>query len=495
MQVAFIIITLVVLWILFGRFYKKQSGAFPSILFTAEIVLIVWINIPLLITLPENAYFSSEFVKIPFDLYKIFGLWYTIIANILLTMIGVVVSSVMSKVEPHCSKKTINKHFNDFIENASSLKLIGKDLDFLMRKDCVRQKQKLIKLKHNVEILCANPYSKGLNINNKTVELIKLYHELSSNGNEIRFYDNDSGDINLLGQIKVDDQKKEVGLFVYKIENDDKLFIISNGSRFTYQKQLNGFLLECVKGKFKEVFDKALNPIIKFIALDLGGVYLDGDIDAFFEFLNQKYQIKIKKKPTDRLDLDYKLSTGDISILAYIERSCSESSKKAFKTLSTDDKAYILRMWNSTWKKDDKAYSLVEKIISFGFQVIPFSNLDKDNGEMYLRENYFPEECRFHVFSYEKNATKSDGALFKAFVETVNNIVNYSSSNIDEEKNSNKKVEAYQILLIDDQRDNINKAEKMGWDTIYFSRNNRQNIDDLIKLLKNKAILPQKFEL
>ena len=105
MQIAFIIITLVVAWIIFGRFYKKRDGVLPSIIFTIEVTLIVWINIPLLITLPENVSFNSIFVKIPFDLYRLLGWGYTIIANILLTMIGTAVSSAISQTEPHCSKK------------------------------------------------------------------------------------------------------------------------------------------------------------------------------------------------------------------------------------------------------------------------------------------------------------------------------------------------------------------------------------------------------
>lgn len=488
MQIAFIIITLIVVWIIFGRFYKKRDGVFPSIVFTIEITLIVWLNIPLLITLPENALFDSEFIKIPFELYRLFGWGYTIVANIFLTMIGAAVSSAISQSEPHCSKRTINKHFNRFIENATSLKVIGKDLDFLLRKDCLGQKKKMIDLKNQVKILCANPYSKGLNMDNKTMELIELYHELSSSGNEIRFYDNSAGIRNLLGQIKVDNQKKEIGLFVHKLENSEESFAITNGSKFTYQKQLNGFLLDGVVGKFNEAFDNALNPIIKFIALDIGGVYLDGDIDAFFDYLQRQYNIKIKRRPTDRLDLSKKLSIGEISILNYIENSCNKSSKARFRNLSESDKTNILEEWKSTWKKDARTYLLIEKVLSLGFEVIPFSNVDKDNGEMYIRNNYFPRGCRYHVFSCEKGVSKSNGELFDAFVSTANEMIIGSSS-------SNSEVKGYQILLIDDQQDNINVAQNKGWDTIHFDRNDDQTIEDLIDLLKSKAILPQNFEL
>ena len=157
MQIAFIIISFLVVWVIFGIFYKKREGVIPSIIFTIEITLIVWINIPLLIAIPDNAFIESWVIKIPFELYKSYGWGYTLIANTLLTIVGATASSVISKMEPHCSKKTINKHFNRFIENATSLKMIGKDLDFLLHKDCKRQKEKIIGLKDQVEILCANP--------------------------------------------------------------------------------------------------------------------------------------------------------------------------------------------------------------------------------------------------------------------------------------------------------------------------------------------------
>lgn len=491
MQLAFIITTLVVVGLIFGRYYKKRDGVLSSIFFTIEITLIVWVNIPLLVTLPPNASLEPGFVAFPFKLYQLFGLGYTLAANALLTIIGAAVSNIINETEPHCSKKNINNHFNRFIENATALRVIGKDLDFLLRKDCAKQKEKLIDLKDQVAILCANPYSRGLNMDHKTKELIHLYHELSLSGNVIRFYDSNAGISNLLGQIKMDNQKKEIGLFVHKLESREDTFTTSRRSKFTYQKQLNGFLLDGVISKFDEAFDNALNPIIKFIALDIGGVYLKGDIDIFFDFLARQYAIKIHKKPTDRLDLSKKLSIGKISVLDYIETTCTKSSKTRFIKLSESDRADILGKWKSTWEKDDEMYTLIEHIISLGFEVIPFSNVDKDNGEMYLRENYLPRGCRHHVLSYQKGASKSDGALFDQFVGTVNEMVN---CNLRDAENPYR-IEEYQILLIDDQQDNINVAEKRGWDVIHFDRNSGQQIGDLIEALKSKAILPQNFSL
>lgn len=246
--------------------------------------------------------------------------------------------------------------------------------------------------------------------------------------------------------------------------------------------------MEGVIDKFDETFKRALNPIVKFIALDIGGVYLDGDIDTFLDYLNEKYEIKIPRKTTDRIDLNTYLTIGKISILEYVKDSCEKRSK--FQVLSNYDKRQILTEWNNTWKKDEKMYTLIEKILSLGFEVIPFSNVDKSNGERYLRENYFPSGCRYHVFSYEKRKSKSQGELFDEFFKTVNHIIKKDPKCTE----LSTAVKPYQILLIDDQQENINIAERRGWETIHFDRKNH-NIDYLIQLLKEKALLPQNYYL
>lgn len=488
---VYLLIILLVIWLVFGSFYSKQNGILSSILFTIEVTLIIWLNMPLLVTVPDGATFNPSFIEFPFKLYQLFGLGYSFTCNALLTIIGVPISSAMINKKPHCSKKVINKQFNDYIENATSLKIIGKDLDFLLRDDCKRQKERLLDLKDSVEILCANPYSCGMFDYDKLQQLIALYNELAKQGNKIRFYNDKDGISNLLGQIKVDNQRKESGLFVYKLEKEDGLIEGRSKSKFTYEKHINGYLVDIVRDKFDETFNQGLNPIVKYVALDIGGVYLNGDVDNFRDFLLKEYKIALPKSSNDRLDLNSDLSTGKINILKYVENACDSDSKKRFKALSKENKETILRKWNSTWQKDEKAYLLVEKLLSLGYEVIPFSNVDKDNGDMYIREHYFPVDCRHFVFSYKYGVSKEGGALFEKFVDIVNKLFNDNSS----EKTERYQVEGYQILLIDDHKDNVNTAKSMGWNTIHFDKSSGQTIDDLIMLLKEKSMLPQDFKL
>ena len=95
----------------------------------------------------------------------------------------------------------------------------------MLRKDCKRQKERLLDLNNQVDILCSNPYHHNSEYNPKTVELIALYHELSKSGNRIRFYDNQEGIKNLLGQIKVDDKKMNQGYLFKKLKIKKLLFL------------------------------------------------------------------------------------------------------------------------------------------------------------------------------------------------------------------------------------------------------------------------------
>ena len=51
----------------------------------------------------------------------------------------------------------------------------------------------------------------------------------------------------------------------------------------------------------------------------------------------------------------------------------------------------------------------------------------------------------------------------------------------------------YQILLIDDQKENISIATELGWKTIYYS--NKTSIEKLIEQFQIIGILPEEYNL
>ena len=59
---------------------------------------------------------------------------------------------------------------------------------------------------------------------------------------------------------------------------------------------------QSVNQQFDKIFSNSLHPVIRCIALDLGGVYFDGDIDLFYKYLWDKHKISIAKRRKDRLN-------------------------------------------------------------------------------------------------------------------------------------------------------------------------------------------------
>lgn len=117
-----------------------------------------------------------------------------------------------------------------------------------------------------------------------------------------------------------------------------------------------------------------------------------------------------------------------------------------------------------------------------GYVIVPFSNLDRDNGDKYIREHYLPECCTHYYFSYIRKKSKPSKEAFIDFATFV------------KEKGYIK--ESYQILLIDDQSENLDMATTLKWQTVNFYNNSpKENMSDLIAKLKRINILPSNYEL
>ena len=111
---------------------------------------------------------------------------------------------------------------------------------------------------------------------------------------------------------------------------------------------------------------------------------------------------------------------------------------------------------------------------------MPFSNLDKDNGNKYIREHYLPDCCTDYYLSYEQKCIKPGENAFTGFYDYVEDRCGISFP--------------YQILLIDDQDKNISEAMKCKWETIKYI-NKKGNEQELVNKLKRIGILPQKYKL
>ena len=439
--------------------YRRNYPAWQSVFFSIWICLVIYLNAPNFLVVIEGTTIKRSILTFPFYLYGKWGTGYILISNILLCVVGIILDDNRNR-EIRYSTKAVKKIFNDFTHNATTLKIIGRDLDFLLNEEYNLQREKIKTLKKNAKLLCERTEDE---------KLIELYHQLISDGNQVRCYTNRDGIANLKGQIKTDEKSILSGIFVTKHGSQKK--------KYTLTEMKSGYLLNSVSNQFDRTFAESTHPYIRCIALDLGGVYLKGDIDDFYSFLNRNFGIRIKKQKDDRLNISNDLMLGKITIRDFIAQ---KDPAKAQKLTDAQWEA-ILVQWNTTWKPDPAMYRLVEQLHELGYTIIPFSNLDKENGDKYLREHYLPSCCEHHFFSYERKKSKPNSSAFKNFEEFAKEIGCIH--------------QPYQILLIDDQSENITEAEKHSWLAVpYYNNSPQSNVLELIGKLKKIAILPQGFE-
>lgn len=458
-----IIVLIVMMLIVTYSWRKNDKSAWKSILFTVFSCGVFYFNLPNFMSILDGVQIKYGFFSLPFSLYDQFGPIYIIFTNFLLGCIGVYLGKDKSE---SFSAKEIKKRFDRFIVDATELKVIGRDLDFLLDEDNEEyrtQREKIKSLGNHAKLLCAWT---------NDIKLIKLYHNLIKEKNQIRAYTNREGIANLKGQIKKDEHNTTSGLFVLKASDSPDRFEISNTK--------NGYLLDAVDQQFDKTFSNSLHPVIRCIALDLGGVYFDGDIDMFYQYLRDKYSLTIRKKVKDRLNIDNNLMLGKITIQEFITQRATP--KNTVDKLSQDDWNDITNQWQDTWHPNQQIRSVINKLSQLGYTVVPFSNLDKQNGDKYLREHDLPDCCTTHYFSYEHGKTKPTRDAFSDFTKFV--------------KGQNYIQEPYQILLIDDETDNLMAATEQGWEHLQFYNDSSSNaVNLLVQKLKEQNILPDDYKI
>lgn len=469
---------------------KNEKSIWKSFLFTALTCAIFYLNSPNFLSVIEGTKLKNNFFSWPFTLYSKWGTAYIIVTNLSLTLIGLYLGKNSNN---KFNSWSVKKQFDYFVLDATNLKVIGRDLDFLLDDGNERyrvQREKIRSLGNHASLLCSRT---------NDINLIELYHDLLKAGTRIRAYASRNGITNLKGQIKVDGNNKKSSLFVLKSLPSASLFnkfqfdvdaqktpnailklfhIMDQSNLFEILRLENGYLLDAVNQQFDKIFSNSLHPVIRCIALDLGGVYFDGDIDLFYKYLWDKHKISIAKRRKDRLNIDEHLMLGEITIRDFI---CQRSrSQTAIEKLSEKDWENILDRWQDIWHPNQKMRQIVQKLGELGYTIIPFSNLDLQNGEKYVRDHYLPECCTSYYFSYERKKSKPSKDAFEDFVEFVT------------KKGYIQK--PYQILLIDDEKNNLDVAREFGWETLSFYNNPlNDSIALLIQNLKQMSILPENY--
>ena len=406
--------------------------------------LILWFYAPVVTGIERDLSKVNycDIVMIPYLLERdITPIFYSFIASLLLGLI-VMWIGVSLKSNTYSSKGIV-KQFNRFISDASELIVVGKDLSFI--KESKVQKDKIKSLKGNCMILCSKEYS-----DNDLGEFIELY----SKDVNIKVYENDFG-LTFRGQIKRTQNSYE-GMYVDILPG-----AAPNKKKYKLSKINNRDILSHIEEGVKRVHNNSRNPIVKVIALDLDGVYFDGSYGEFLKQANIILKSNVPERSENNVCLSQDLNKGEINIIEYLERQGCDFDEEKANT--------IKELWSQTWKPNSKLKELFCFLNEKGYKIIPFSNLDEQNGDSYLLKSYFPFSDS-QVFSYIIKFCKPDKEFFSSLERTED-------------------VEPDEVILIDDQSKVIKSANSRGWKTIKFPKPSTDKFDDMVVRLVKEGIM------
>ena len=127
------LLTLILMMIIVAWYWHKHdNNVFKSFLFTFFTCAVYYFNAPNFIIVRNDTEIVNAFFIWPFSMYGKYGTYYIVVTNILLTVIGA--SGGQSKNKHKIiSRKRAKTKFDRFSSDAMNLKIIGRDLDFLLK--------------------------------------------------------------------------------------------------------------------------------------------------------------------------------------------------------------------------------------------------------------------------------------------------------------------------------------------------------------------------
>lgn len=366
----------------------------------------------------------------------------------------------LEKYQDEFTEQEIDKKYEEFMTDAKSLYICGGKLDFLKKNASTKQLEKINKLSNLCKIISYSN-KESLKIQNKEIN-----KELKDNKVQLK-------NIPLTKEPFMKGQVKENKLGVYSA-----MFVAKqkNGKykKFEIKDQKT---VKILKKEMDNIYETGEHPYIKYILMDLGGVYFEGDLYNFLEKINIKLKEKdyseIEIKSDQKVILEKDLNLGKTTIIDFIEENVK---KECNKSISNDLELqnFIKDEWQKTWEPNQEMENIVIKLKEKGIKVYPSSNLDKMNRLNYSRKNYFEHFSEKEFFSCEMGVCKPDKEYYDKVLESL------------KQKDSN--FYSYEVLLIDDKKENIEVAKSKNIETIFF-----KNAKLLKKELIEKEIL-EKWE-
>lgn len=221
-----------------------RNELLKSLFYTVWFILTLWVNIPCFvnITILES---DSNLIMMTFKLSNEWGIFYTLLANLVLGVI-LYLQAKFSNSETH-NYKEIKKIYDEFSNDAIELYIIGKDLDFLYKKNFKKQTDRIIHLGDKCRLLCESTMNE---------ELLKLYKMVGEKNVEVKFYTEKDKITNLKGQIKIDQNGNKKAIFTSRLHKKYLLLNIENQ-----------FLVSTILERCVEVYNKSSipekNPVLK----------------------------------------------------------------------------------------------------------------------------------------------------------------------------------------------------------------------------------------
>ncbi len=148
-EISFFLIMLFIVGIFWCR---RNNDLIQNILLSVWICLVYWLNAPNFLNIIEGTELKKNILNIPLNFYQSLGTVYIFISNVLLAILGVMVSKQWSK-NKHYNSKEVKQKFDMFAEDAAELRVIGHDLDFLLDDKYTMQRAKIEKLRDKAMLL------------------------------------------------------------------------------------------------------------------------------------------------------------------------------------------------------------------------------------------------------------------------------------------------------------------------------------------------------
>ncbi len=192
---------------------------------------------------------------------------------------------------------------------------------------------------------------------------------------------------------------------------------------------------------------------IKAILLDAGGVYLKGTLSDFVKKASKVLKIKDKFK-TPKEMLNNKLVGGKITVRKYFRDYFNI-------TISNNQMKKLTKLWNRNWIADKEMIKLV-KLLKKNYILALLSNLDKSNDKIFRKKGWY-DYFDHLILSFELGAVKPYERIYRIALRKL-------------------KLNPQECLFIDDQKDFLITAEKLGMKTLLFESSSKLKKD--LKKLK-----------